>query len=52
MPHAYAHYARAKAAGAAIVIEIKNEDYGGRGYTCRDLEDHLWNFGAYDPWRE
>jgi uncharacterized glyoxalase superfamily protein PhnB len=45
-----AHYARAKAAGAEIIIEIKTEDYGGRGYTCRDPEGHLWTFGTYDPW--
>ena len=43
-------YSRAKAAGAKIVIDIKNEDYGGRGFSCRDLEGHLWNFGTYDPW--
>ena len=43
-------YERAKAAGAQIIIEIKNEDYGGRGFTCRDLEGRLWNVGTYDPW--
>jgi uncharacterized glyoxalase superfamily protein PhnB len=43
-------YARAKGAGAEIVLEIKDEDYGGRGFTCRDIEGHLWNFGTYDPW--
>lgn len=43
-------YARAKAAGAQIVIDIKDEDYGGRGFTCRDPEGHIWNFGTYDPW--
>jgi uncharacterized glyoxalase superfamily protein PhnB len=43
-------YARAKSAGAEIVIEIKDEDYGGRGFSCRDLEGRLWNFGTYDPW--
>jgi uncharacterized glyoxalase superfamily protein PhnB len=43
-------YARAKAAGARIIIEIKDEDYGGRGFSCYDLEGHLWNFGSYDPW--
>jgi len=43
-------YARAKAAGATIVMEIKDEDYGGRGFTCRDPEGHLWSFGTYDPW--
>jgi uncharacterized glyoxalase superfamily protein PhnB len=44
-------YRRAKAAGAEIVIEIKDEDYGGRGFSCRDPEGHLWNVGSYDPWR-
>ena len=45
-------YRRAKAAGAEIVIEIKDEDYGGRGFSCRDPEGHLWNIGTYDPWTE
>lgn len=44
------HYARAVGAGAKIVIDIRDEDYGGRGYSCRDPEGHLWNFGSYDPW--
>jgi uncharacterized glyoxalase superfamily protein PhnB len=43
-------YDRAKAAGAEIVVDIKTEDYGGRGFACRDLEGHLWYFGTYDPW--
>lgn len=43
-------YTKAKSAGAEIVMEIKDEDYGGRGFSCRDLEGHLWNFGTYDPW--
>lgn len=45
-----AHYATAKAAGAEIVIEISDREYGGRGYGCRDLEGHLWWFGSHDPW--
>ncbi len=45
-----AHYARAVAAGAEIVLDIRDEDYGGREYSCRDPEGHLWNFGSYDPW--
>jgi uncharacterized glyoxalase superfamily protein PhnB len=44
-------YRRAQAAGAEVVIEIKDEDYGGRGFSCRDPEGHLWNIGTYDPWR-
>jgi uncharacterized glyoxalase superfamily protein PhnB len=43
-------YSRAKAGGAKIVLDIKDEDYGGRGFACRDLEGHLWSFGTYDPW--
>lgn len=45
-----AHYERAKAAGAEIVMEIADQDYGGRLYICRDPEGHIWNFGSYDPW--
>ena len=44
------HYEKAVQEGAEIVIEIKGEDYGGRSYTCRDKEGHLWNFGSYNPW--
>ena len=45
-----AHYVRARAAGATIVQDIADQDYGGRGYSCRDPEGHLWWFGSYDPW--
>jgi uncharacterized glyoxalase superfamily protein PhnB len=44
-----AHYARAKAAGAEIVRELQNTDYGAREYSVRDLEGHLWSFGTYRP---
>lgn len=44
-------YRRAKDNGAEIVIEIKDESYGGRGFSCRDPEGHLWNIGTYDPWK-
>jgi len=43
-------YARVREAGAPIVLEIRDEDYGGRGFSCRDLEGHLWSVGSYDPW--
>jgi uncharacterized glyoxalase superfamily protein PhnB len=32
------------------VIEPRDRDYGGRDYTCRDREGHVWTFGSYDPW--
>ena len=50
VPDADAHYARAVAAGAKVVSAIRDEPYGGRGYSCLDPEGHLWNFGTYDPW--
>jgi uncharacterized glyoxalase superfamily protein PhnB len=43
-------YRRAKAAGASMVLDIKDEYYGGRDFTCRDPEGHLWSIGTYDPW--
>jgi uncharacterized glyoxalase superfamily protein PhnB len=42
--------ATAKAAGAEMVLDIRDMDYGGRAFTCRDPEGHLWNIGTYDPW--
>jgi len=50
VPDADLHHARATAAGARVVMPLKDEDYGGRGYSCLDPEGHLWNFGTYDPW--
>jgi uncharacterized glyoxalase superfamily protein PhnB len=43
-------YGRARDAGFAIVRDLRDEDYGGRGFTCRDREGHLWSVGTYDPW--
>lgn len=42
-------YAMAREAGAKIII-VKDEDYGGRGFTCRDLENYVWSFGTYAPY--
>ena len=44
------HYRRAIDNGAGIIIDIKDEDYGGRGYSCHDSEGYVWNFGSYNPW--
>ncbi|AXT20774.1 glyoxalase [Flavobacteriaceae bacterium AU392] len=44
------HYNRAIAAGATIILDIKDQDYGGRGYSCKDPEGYIWNFGSYNPW--
>jgi uncharacterized glyoxalase superfamily protein PhnB len=44
-----AHYARAKAAGAEIVRELEDQEYGSRDYSARDFEGNLWSFGTYRP---
>ena len=43
-------YASAKAAGAAMLMDLKEVDYGGKAFTCRDPEGHVWSIGTYDPW--
>ena len=43
---------RAIAAGAEIVIPIADQDHGGRMFSCRDPQGHLWNIGTYDPWAD
>ncbi|UGQ47262.1 VOC family protein [Massilia endophytica] len=45
-------YERATRAGAPILMELKDEDYGGRGFTLRDPEGHVWSIGTYDPWTD
>ncbi len=45
-------HARAQAAGARIVVDIRDEEYGGRGFTCRNPEGHVWYVGSYDPWAD
>ena len=44
-----AHHDRARAAGAEIVRELEDTDYGSREYGARDLEGNEWHFGTYDP---
>lgn len=44
-----AHYARAKAAGAKMLIDLHTADYGSRGYTALDIEGNIWSFGTYRP---
>jgi uncharacterized glyoxalase superfamily protein PhnB len=44
-----AHYAQAKSAGAEIVRELEDQDYGSRDYSARDPEGNLWSFGTYRP---
>jgi uncharacterized glyoxalase superfamily protein PhnB len=43
------HFERARAAGAEIVMPLERKDYGGSGYTARDLDGHYWSFGSYRP---
>ena len=42
-------YARAKAAGAEITMELTDQEYGSRDFAARDLEGNHWSFGTYEP---
>ena len=44
-----AHHDRAKAAGAEIVRELNDTDYGSREYSAVDPEGYYWSFGTYRP---
>ena len=46
-----AHHARAKEAGAEIIMDLVDTDYGSRDYAARDPEGNVWNFGTYRPAR-
>lgn len=47
-----AHHDAAFAAGAHVVLPLVDQIQGGRAYTCRDPEGHVWTFGDYDPWQD
>ena len=42
-------HARATQAGAEVVRELIDTDYGSREFSVRDLEGNLWSFGTYNP---
>jgi uncharacterized glyoxalase superfamily protein PhnB len=44
-----AHCARAVAAGAEIVRELSDQDYGSRDYAVKDTGGNVWSFGTYRP---
>ena len=51
VPVADVIYERAKNVDAEILIPVRDEEYGGRSFSCRDLEGHLWTIATYDPWK-
>jgi len=40
---------RAVAAGAEVVRELEDTDYGSREFSTRDPEGNIWSFGTYAP---
>jgi uncharacterized glyoxalase superfamily protein PhnB len=44
VPDVDAHYQRARAAGARIVVGLRDQFWGDRTYECLDLEGHRWRF--------
>jgi uncharacterized glyoxalase superfamily protein PhnB len=44
-----AHHARAVGAGAEIIQNLVDQDYGSREYAALDPEGNVWSFGTYRP---
>ena len=42
-----AHFERARSAGAKIVEELRETEYGERQYGVEDLEGHHWLFSRH-----
>jgi uncharacterized glyoxalase superfamily protein PhnB len=40
---------RARAAGAEIVRELTDTEYGSREFSAKDPEGNDWHFGTYQP---
>ena len=43
-----AAYQRALDAGATVLAELRDEDYGSRSFSVLDPEGNIWSFGTYD----
>jgi uncharacterized glyoxalase superfamily protein PhnB len=44
-------HTQAVSAGAEIVMDLTDQDYGSREFAARDLEGNVWSFGTYSPAR-
>ena len=44
-------YASAKMAGARMLLDLEEKDHGGKAFSCRDPEGHVWHVGTYNPWQ-
>jgi uncharacterized glyoxalase superfamily protein PhnB len=42
----------ARSAGARMISEIADSPFGGRLFTCADIESHVWTFCNGDPWEK
>jgi uncharacterized glyoxalase superfamily protein PhnB len=42
-------HTRALAAGARIVVSLRDTDYGSHDFGCLDPEGNGWGFGTYAP---
>jgi uncharacterized glyoxalase superfamily protein PhnB len=40
-------YDRARGADLEVLRELRDEDYGGSGFSVRDPEGNVWSFGSY-----
>jgi uncharacterized glyoxalase superfamily protein PhnB len=40
-------YDKVMASGVELVRELRDEDYGSRGFSVRDPEGNIWSFGTY-----
>jgi uncharacterized glyoxalase superfamily protein PhnB len=45
------HHVRAKAAGAEIVMALRDTDYRSRDYAAKTPEGNTWYFGTLPPGR-
>jgi uncharacterized glyoxalase superfamily protein PhnB len=46
------HYKKAKQWGTQIIVDLEDKPYGGKGYSGRDPEGHVWAFGSDDAWED
>jgi uncharacterized glyoxalase superfamily protein PhnB len=38
--------------GAQIIDEIEDFQFGGKTFSCKDIESHIWVITSHNPWNK
>jgi len=45
-------YKMAVESGTQIIDEIEDFQFGGKVFSCKDVESHIWVITSHNPWKQ